>query len=112
MALRRRQLVNSYVLFRCLRLAVVPAYALPKVVRQVQLRPCGWSVSRSIESVFSRSFTIAHSPRPFSALDGGTQIMVFILSFAVQGAAGDSHNFPQWWGNNGNGNYDYCATTS
>ncbi|KAG9224893.1 hypothetical protein PTI98_009892 [Pleurotus ostreatus] len=49
-----------------------------------------------------------------AALDGGTQVMVFILSFAVQGAAGDSHLFPQWWGANQNGNYDRCAfiTTS
>ncbi|KZV71079.1 OPT superfamily oligopeptide transporter [Peniophora sp. CONT] len=44
-----------------------------------------------------------------SALDGGTQVMVFILSFAVQGAAGTSHLFPQWWGANQNGNYDRCA---
>jgi len=32
------------------------------------------------------------------ALDGGTQVMVFILSFAVQGAGGTSHPFPTWWG--------------
>jgi hypothetical protein len=32
--------------------------------------------------------------------------MVFILSFAVQGAAGTSHLFPQWWGANQAGNYD------
>ncbi|TFK40185.1 OPT oligopeptide transporter protein-domain-containing protein [Crucibulum laeve] len=44
-----------------------------------------------------------------AALDGGTQVMVFILSFAVQGASGDSHLFPQWWGANQAGNYDRCA---
>ncbi|KAJ7067142.1 OPT oligopeptide transporter protein-domain-containing protein [Mycena amicta] len=44
-----------------------------------------------------------------AALDGGTQVMVFILSFAVQGASGASHLFPQWWGANKNGNYDRCA---
>ncbi|KZV74273.1 OPT superfamily oligopeptide transporter [Peniophora sp. CONT] len=33
------------------------------------------------------------------AIDGGTQVMVFILSFAVFGAAGTSHDFPTWWGN-------------
>ncbi|KAJ6531964.1 OPT oligopeptide transporter protein-domain-containing protein [Mycena capillaripes] len=44
-----------------------------------------------------------------AALDGGTQVMVFILSFAVQGASGNSHLFPQWWGANQNGNYDRCA---
>ena len=46
-----------------------------------------------------------------TALDGGTQVMVFILSFAVQGAAGTSHLFPQWWGANQGGNYDRCAVT-
>ena len=44
----------------------------------------------------------------FAALDGGTQVMVFILSFAVQGAAGSSHLFPTWWGANQGGNYDRC----
>ncbi|KAI9461199.1 OPT oligopeptide transporter protein-domain-containing protein [Lactarius psammicola] len=47
-----------------------------------------------------------------AALDGGTQVMVFILSFAVQGAAGTSHLFPQWWGANQNGNYDRCAVVN
>ncbi|KAG0707311.1 OPT oligopeptide transporter protein-domain-containing protein [Suillus ampliporus] len=44
-----------------------------------------------------------------AALDGGTQVMVFILSFAVQGAGGTSHLFPAWWGANQGGNYDHCA---
>jgi hypothetical protein len=44
------------------------------------------------------------------ALDGGTQVMVFILSFAVQGAAGESHLFPKWWGANQGGNYDRCLS--
>ncbi|KAG1807603.1 OPT oligopeptide transporter protein-domain-containing protein, partial [Suillus subaureus] len=43
-----------------------------------------------------------------AALDGGTQVMVFMLSFAVQGAAGTSHLFPAWWGANQGGNYDHC----
>jgi OPT family small oligopeptide transporter len=45
-----------------------------------------------------------------AALDGGTQVMVFILSFAVQGAGGTSHLFPAWWGANQGGNYDHCAS--
>ncbi|KAG1732197.1 OPT oligopeptide transporter protein-domain-containing protein [Suillus paluster] len=44
-----------------------------------------------------------------AALDGGTQVMVFILSFAVQGAGGAAHLFPAWWGANQGGNYDHCA---
>lgn len=43
-----------------------------------------------------------------AALDGGTQVMVFILSFAVFGAAGYAHLFPSWWGANQAGNYDHC----
>jgi hypothetical protein len=35
---------------------------------------------------------------------------VFLLSFAVQGAAGTSHLFPQWWGANQGGNYDRYAS--
>ncbi|KAG8217851.1 OPT oligopeptide transporter [Butyriboletus roseoflavus] len=43
-----------------------------------------------------------------AALDGGTQVMVFILSFAVQGAPGTARPFPAWWGANQGGNYDHC----
>ncbi|KAG2157254.1 OPT oligopeptide transporter protein-domain-containing protein [Suillus clintonianus] len=45
-----------------------------------------------------------------AALDGGTQVMVFVLSFAVQGAAGAAHLFPEWWGANQGGNYDHCLS--
>ena len=34
-----------------------------------------------------------------AALDGGTQVISFILNFAVFGASGTAHNFPEWWGN-------------
>ncbi|UKZ83902.1 hypothetical protein TrVFT333_011717 [Trichoderma virens FT-333] len=47
-----------------------------------------------------------------AALDGGTQVMVFILSFAVLGASGKQYNFPTYALNNGgtnnNKNIDYC----
>ncbi|KAL6909302.1 OPT oligopeptide transporter domain-containing protein [Trichoderma evansii] len=47
-----------------------------------------------------------------AALDGGTQVMVFILSFAVLGASGTQYNFPTYALNNGgtnnNKNIDYC----
>jgi len=43
-----------------------------------------------------------------AALDGGTQVMVFILSFAVQGAGGQANLIPAWWGANQGGNYDRC----
>ncbi|KAI9442444.1 OPT oligopeptide transporter protein-domain-containing protein [Lactarius indigo] len=88
----------------------------------------GWlcvGINSSITSYFaiawlSQWYLRTRYPRWFAkynyilgaALDGGTQVMVFILSFAVQGAAGTSHLFPQWWGANQNGNYDRCAVAS
>jgi len=43
---------------------------------------------------------------------GGTQVMVFIMSFAFFGASGKAVPFPDYWGNNfqssGESNYDYC----
>lgn len=62
-----------------------------------------------------------------AALDGGTSIIIFILSFAIFGAAGNEVDFressthsiirlqslicsttAQWWGNNLAGNFDKC----
>lgn len=42
-----------------------------------------------------------------AALDGGTQVMVFLATFAVFGGSGNSVAFPAWAGNRVN-NYDYC----
>ena len=42
-----------------------------------------------------------------AGLDGGTQVIVFIMSFAFAGASGKPVPFPTYWGNNG-GNIDYC----
>lgn len=42
------------------------------------------------------------------ALDGGAQVMIFILSFAVFGASGKERPFPKWAGNPAQGNVDYC----
>jgi len=45
-----------------------------------------------------------------AALDGGTQVMVFIFTFAVFGGSGKSHPFPTWAGNPDTSvhNVDYC----
>lgn len=43
-----------------------------------------------------------------AALDGGTQVMVFIATFAVFGGSGKAVPFPTWAGNHPN-NLDYCA---
>jgi OPT family oligopeptide transporter len=45
------------------------------------------------------------------AFDGASLLVLFILSFAVFGAGGPSIPFPTWWGNNVNGNYDFCPVT-
>ncbi|KAF9269597.1 oligopeptide transporter [Marasmius fiardii PR-910] len=42
------------------------------------------------------------------ALDGGAQVMMFILAFAVFGASGVERPFPQWAGNPQKGHVDYC----
>ncbi|KAI0316557.1 oligopeptide transporter [Amylostereum chailletii] len=42
------------------------------------------------------------------ALDGGAQVMIFVLSFAVFGASGVERPFPSWGGNPAKGNVDYC----
>jgi len=43
-----------------------------------------------------------------AGLDGGTQVIVFIMSFVFFGASGKPIPFPNYWGNNANGNIDYC----
>ncbi len=43
------------------------------------------------------------------AMDGGTQVISFILNFAVFGAAGNAYAFPAWWGNDPNYSADRCA---
>lgn len=45
-----------------------------------------------------------------AGLDGGTQVVVFIMTFALFGASGKPVIFPNYWGNNGSGNIDYCMT--
>lgn len=46
-----------------------------------------------------------------AALDGGSQVIMFILSFAVFGASGSAVDFPYWWGNPENLSVDRCALT-
>ncbi|KAJ5504754.1 Oligopeptide transporter OPT superfamily [Penicillium fimorum] len=45
------------------------------------------------------------------AFDGASLTVLFILSFAVFGAGGVSRPFPSWWGNNAEGQYDWCPVT-
>lgn len=88
----------------------------------------GWlfvGVNSSILSYFAIGFFAQYYLRKYkpsifvkynylvsAALDGGTQVLVFVLSFAVFGGSGKAHSFPTWAGNNGgfgnNKNVDYC----
>ncbi|KAJ4480874.1 OPT oligopeptide transporter [Lentinula aciculospora] len=65
--------------------------------------------------IFSQFFIRKYHPRWFrkynfllsAALDGGTEVMVFVYSFAVGGAGGRVVDFPNW-ALNPVGNPDYC----
>ncbi|KAI0334676.1 OPT oligopeptide transporter [Cubamyces sp. BRFM 1775] len=77
-----------------------------------------WMTSLAI-AVFSQWYLRKYRPRWFrkynfllsAALDGGTQIMVFVYSFAVGGASGKAIDFPNW-ALNPKGNPDYCLRLS
>ena len=43
-----------------------------------------------------------------AALDSGTEVLVFILTFTVFGGVGPDVTFPKFRGNNVGGNLDYC----
>lgn len=43
-----------------------------------------------------------------AALDGGTQVISFILNLAIFGAAGPAVPFPNWWGNDLKYSADRC----
>ncbi|KAF9002895.1 peptide transporter MTD1 [Cyathus striatus] len=66
-------------------------------------------------SVFSQYYLRKYRPRWFrkynfllsAALDGGTQVMVFVFTFAVGGGSGKVINMPNW-ALNPTGNPDYC----
>ncbi|KAI0315884.1 OPT oligopeptide transporter [Amylostereum chailletii] len=73
-----------------------------------------WMTSLAV-AVVSQWYMRKYRPRWFrkynfllsAALDGGTQVMVFVWSFAVGGASGKAVPFPNW-GLNPSGNPDYC----
>lgn len=44
-----------------------------------------------------------------AGLEGGTQVIIFILTFAFLGGSGKPVTFPTYWGNRG-GNVDFCMT--
>lgn len=74
-----------------------------------------WVWSSIAVGVFSQFWLRRRLPKIYNkynyligaALDGGSQIVIFILSFAVFGASGKNVPFPTWWGNPA-GNPDHC----
>ncbi|KAF5347867.1 hypothetical protein D9758_013819 [Tetrapyrgos nigripes] len=66
-------------------------------------------------AIFSQYYLRRYRPRWFrkynfllsAALDGGTQVMVFVFTFAVGGGSGRVIDFPNW-ALNPKGNPDYC----
>ncbi|KIY66394.1 OPT superfamily oligopeptide transporter [Cylindrobasidium torrendii FP15055 ss-10] len=66
--------------------------------------------------IISQWFVRRRFPRAFTkynyivagALDGGTQVISFILNLAVFGAVGTPHLFPEWWGNDLKYSADRC----
>ncbi|KAI5117568.1 hypothetical protein M0805_009646 [Coniferiporia weirii] len=70
-------------------------------------------------AVFSQYYLRRYRPRWFrkynflmsAALDGGTQVMVFVYTFAVGGGSGTVRPFPNW-ALNPTGNPDYCLRLS
>ncbi|EDP48038.1 hypothetical protein KXV98_009177 [Aspergillus fumigatus] len=93
-----------------LNTAIIASYA-----GQTYYGITSWIWSSVAVGVFSQVWLRRRLPRIYNeynyligaALDGGSQIVIFILSFAVFGASGKEHPFPTWWGNPA-GNPDHC----
>ncbi|KAK7729894.1 hypothetical protein SLS63_005953 [Diaporthe eres] len=76
--------------------------------------------SQVIAGFFTQFYLRNYRPRIFrdysylvtGAFDGASLAVLFILSFAVFGAGGPSKPFPTWWGNNADGYYDLCPSSS
>jgi hypothetical protein len=64
-----------------------------------------WVLERYPEWFLKYNYILA------AAISGGTELLVFVSSFAVQGASGKAVPFPPHWGNNfQSGNFDFCAS--
>ena len=74
-----------------------------------------WIWSSIAVGIFSQFWLRKRVPKVYNkynyligaALDGGSQIVIFVLSFAVFGASGQARPFPTWWGNP-DGKPDHC----
>ncbi|KAK8051943.1 hypothetical protein PG993_003328 [Apiospora rasikravindrae] len=101
----------------------MPKYGLDKVNLPIIAWHIGYLVSginSSILSYFliafwSQFYLRRYKPEWFlkynyvlcAGLEGGTQVIIFILTFAVLGGSGQAVPFPTYWGNR-KGNVDFC----
>jgi OPT family oligopeptide transporter len=75
-----------------------------------------WICSSIAVGIFSQFWLRRRKPNIYNkynyligaAMDGGSQIVIFILSFAVFGASSKDIPFPSWWGSPATGNPDHC----
>ncbi|KAL5340174.1 OPT oligopeptide transporter protein-domain-containing protein [Aspergillus crustosus] len=90
--------------------AIITSYA-----GQLYSGSTSWVWSSIAVGVFSQFWLRRRMPGIYNkynyligaALDGGSQLIIFILSFAVLGASGTERPFPTWWGNP-SGHPDHC----
>ncbi|KAF2220146.1 peptide transporter MTD1 [Elsinoe ampelina] len=90
--------------------AIIASYA-----GQMYFGTTSWIWSSIAVGVFSQVWLRRRRPGIYNkynyligaALDGGSQIVIFLLSFAVFGASGKERPFPTWWGTP-EGNPDHC----
>lgn len=95
-----------------LNTAIISAYAGYNYVGNTS-----WVWSSIAVGIFSQFWLRRRLPRIYNkynyligaALDGGSQIVIFILSFAVFGAGGKDYPFPNYWGNPSTGYPDHCG---
>ena len=81
------------VFVRCwLFISMVAENSISPLVCEIQLHSRRWLGWRHTGAIHKYSFHINEF-----LLSHALQVMVFILSFAVQGASGNSHLIPQWW---------------
>ncbi|KAJ7643182.1 peptide transporter MTD1 [Mycena rosella] len=100
-----------------------PTLGANRVITPIICSALGWCSGRINSStftlfllgIFSQYYLRRYRPRWFrkynyllsAALDGGTQVMIFVFTFAVGGGSGKVVNMPHW-ALNPIGNPDYC----
>lgn len=88
-----------------------PLFAMVAEEEQARLVREGWLRVYQMTFVDSpRNGLSQYNYLMSAALDGGSQVIFFILSFAVFGAGGMARPFPTWWGNPATLSADRCKS--